>query len=171
MKSVCILIVTAPLLFGAFIQDNSCNSKRASQSKAANSPTPTASVDMKKDPATPRPTSATAPNRLPPGTWGGLHVNLEISDNESSLEFDCANGKISEPILLDSDGRFEVRGTYTREGPGPTREGAQNRSNAVYSGAVKGGTMTLSIRLNGSSDSVLDLSLEHGKQGRLRKCY
>ena len=126
---------------------------------------------MKKDSASPRPSTATASNRLPRGTWGGLHVNLEISDNETSLEFDCAHGAITEPILLDSDGHFEVRGSYTREGPGPVREGARNQSNAIYSGVVKGGTMTLSIRLEGASDSILDVSLAEGKSGKLHKCY
>ena len=126
---------------------------------------------MIKDSASPPPTTGAGSNRLAPGTWGGLHVNLEVSDGDTSLEFDCANGTISEPILLDSDGHFEVRGTYTREGFGPTREGAQNQSRAVYSGVVNGGMMTLSIRLNGSADSVLDLSLERGKLGKLRKCY
>lgn len=126
---------------------------------------------MRKDSPTPKSTSATASNQLRPGTWGGDHVTLQISDSESSLEFDCANGTINEPILLDSDGHFEVAGTYSREGPGPVREGAQNQSRAMYSGVVNGDAMSLSIKLHGSSEAVANLSLTHGKQGKIRKCY
>jgi hypothetical protein len=126
---------------------------------------------MKKDSPTPPPQSASSPNQLSRGTWGGNHAALEIADGKSSIEFDCANGTISEPIVLDSEGHFEVRGFYTREGPGPVRQGGQNQARAIYSGVVKGDTMTLSIRLDGSSDVLLDVTLTQGKQGRLRKCY
>jgi hypothetical protein len=165
------LIVTAPLLFLVLIQNNSCNSKSVSQPKSASSPTTTASVDMRNNSAMPSPTSQTASNKLPPGTWGGLHVNLQILEAESSLEFDCGHGTINEPILLDSGGHFEVSGSYTREGPGPARQGAENQSRALYSGIVKDDTMTLSVRLDGSSEAILDVSLTRAKQGKLRKCY
>lgn len=117
------------------------------------------------------PNSASSPKRLSPGTWGGNHASLEIADGKSSLEFDCASGTISEPITLDSDGRFEVPGFYTREGPGPVRQGGNNQARAIYSGVVKDDTMTLSIRLNGSSDEILKVTLTLGKQGRIWKCY
>jgi len=105
------------------------------------------------------------------GLWGGLHVSLEISDQGSTLEFDCATGSISEPILLDSAGRFDVTGSYTRQGPGPIREGVQSDARANYSGRVTGETMQLKVRLQGSSEPIFDLSLTRGKQGKVTKCY
>ena len=95
---------------------------------------------------------------------------MEISDGKSSLEFACANGTISEPIMLDNEGHFEVPGLYVREGPGPVRQGGNQQSRAIYSGVVKEDTMTLSIRMEGSSDELLNVTLVRGKQGRLRKC-
>jgi hypothetical protein len=171
MKTACVLFVAVPLLIGVLIQDNSCSNKRNSQATAANSPAPSASVVMKKGSPTPPPKTASSPNQLSPGIWGGNHANLEISEGKSSLEFDCANGTISEPIVLDSNGHFEVQGFYVREGPGPVREGGNGQSRAIYSGDVKDDTMTLSIRLDGSSDVVLNVTITRGKQGRLRKCY
>jgi hypothetical protein len=172
MKTACVLTIAIPLLIGVLIQDNSCSSRRRnSQSNAANSPAPSASVALKKDSPGPTPGSASSPNQLSPGIWGGNQAILEISDGKSSLEFACANGTISEPIVLDSEGRFEVPGFYTREGPGPVRQGGNNQSRALYSGVVKDDTMTLSIRLDGSSDELLNVSITRGKQGRLRKCY
>src|SRR6266508_1418406 len=143
MKTAFVLIIAVPLLIGVLSQDNSCSSRRNSGSTAANSPSPS-SVPLKRDSPMP---PASSPNQLSTGTWGGNHVNLEIADGKSSLEFDCASGTISEPIMLDSNGRFEVSGFYMREGPGPVRQGGNSQSRAIYSGVVKDDTMTLSIRL------------------------
>jgi hypothetical protein len=139
-------------------------------------PKPTASPStdnaMTTDSSQPRPsaTPATAGQKLS-GLWGGLHVRLEISDQGATLEFDCASGSISEPILLDSAGRFDVAGSYTRQGPGPVRQGVKGDTPAHYSGVVTGETMELSLRLEGSSEPVFDLSLTRGKQGKITKCY
>jgi len=171
MKTVCILIFAVPLLLWSLMQDSSCSSRKNSQPSASVSPAPSASVPQKSDSPTPSPKSASSPNQLSSAIWGGNGVSLEISDNKSSLEFDCANGTISEPILLDNEGRFEVPGLYVREGPGPVRQGGNKQSRAIYSGVVKGDTMTLSIRMDGSSDELLNVTLVRGKQGRLRKCY
>jgi hypothetical protein len=171
MKTACALITAVPLLLGILMQDSSCSSRKNSQPSAANSPAPSASVPQKKDSPTPPPKSSGSPNKLSPGIWGGNSASLEISDGKSSLEFDCANGTISEPITLDNEGHFEVPGLYVREGPGPVRQGGNKQSQAIYSGVVKDDTMTLSIRMEGSSDELLNVTLARGKQGRLRKCY
>ncbi len=171
MKSVCILIFAVPLLLGILIQDNSCSSRKNSQPIAANSPAPSVFVPQEKDSPTPPPKSASSPNQLSSGIWGGNSASLEISDGKWSLEFDCANGTISEPIVLDNEGHFEVPGLYVREGPGPVRQGGNRQSQAIYSGVVKDDTMTLSIRMDGSSDELLNVTLARSKQGRLRKCY
>src|SRR5437660_4586419 len=60
---------------------------------------------------------------LPPGNWGGNHVGLQATERGARLDFDCAHGAIDEPIALDEQGTFDSRGTYTREAPGPIREG------------------------------------------------
>lgn len=119
---------------------------------------------------TPSPEAPPGNNRLPAGVWGGMHVILEATDRDASLQFDCAHGVIPEPISLDQDGNFDVPGTYVREGPGPVREGQEQVSNARYSGTVRDGAMTLKVRLD-NSDVKSDFSLAHGKSGKIWKCY
>jgi len=170
MKTHCILVVAVPLLLGSLMQDSSCSSRKNSQPSEVSSPAPSASVPQKRESPTPSPKSASS-HQLSSALWGGNGVSLEVSDGKASLEFDCANGTISEPIMLDNEGRFEVPGLYVREGPGPVRQGGNKQSQAIYSGVVKDDTMTLSIRMDGSSDELLKVTLVRGKQGRLRKCY
>jgi hypothetical protein len=156
-------------------QNNSCRDKTtgsgSNSAATTTTATPSTANNMNTD-ATSRPTAKpTAPgNSKLSGLWGGVHVALEVSDGGATLEFDCATGSIREPIGLDAAGRFDVSGSYTREGPGPVRQGVKRDSPAQYSGTVTGETMALTVRLEGSSEP-LDFSLTRGKQGKLRKCY
>jgi len=86
--------------------------------------------------------------RVAEGVWGGAHLRLSVSGEAAQLEFDCAHGEISVPFLLDAEGRFDLAGTYTREGPGPIRIGREPTARpARYAGRVEGQRMTLSVRL------------------------
>jgi len=143
------------------MQNDSCRS-----SKTDPNITPKKSTAM----TTPSPEAPSRSNRLPLGVWGGMHVVLEVTDRDASLEFDCAHGAINGPILLDKDGNFDVPGTYVGEGPGPIREGQERSSKAHYSGAVRDGAMTLKVRLD-NSDVKGEFSLELGKSGKISKCY
>src|SRR6266404_4607647 len=44
------------------------------------------------------------------GDWGGRHIRLSVTERGATIEYDCANGTIEEPLLLGRDGRFDVRG-------------------------------------------------------------
>lgn len=172
MNNAFVLIAIASISLGT-LQNNSCRDKTTNSNSAVRSanPTPSTANAMTPD-SSPRPPAPTAPGqRQLSGLWGGMHVTLEISEQEATLEFDCANGSIREPILLDSAGHFDVAGSYTREGPGPVRQGVNREARARYSGNVTDETMTLAVRLEGSSEPVLNLSLTRGKQGKIRKCY
>jgi hypothetical protein len=108
---------------------------------------------------------------IPAGTWGGSHINLEVTDEGASLELDCAHGAITQPLALDSEGHFDVKGTYARESHGPARSGAVPAdSPARYTGSVSGDVMKLSITLDDSSRTNDIYTLTHGRQGKLTKC-
>lgn len=110
-------------------------------------------------------------NRLPTGSWGGNHVALEVSANGASIEFDCAHGAINESFTVDNNGRFDLRGTYEIERPGPQRIGRSPNSNAVrYTGSVNGTTMTLTITLIDRNEVVGTFTLTHGRAPRIVKC-
>lgn len=115
-------------------------------------------------------TSEEKVQRLSAGEWGGKHISLEVTANGASLDFDCARGEINQAIVLDSNGRFNVQGTYTREGPGPTRAGEDQGSTARYSGSVNGDTMTLSVAPANSTNQNNTFTLTRGKAGRVWKC-
>jgi hypothetical protein len=111
--------------------------------------------------------------RAAAGDWGGLHLRVSVDEKGASLDFDCAHGRISEPLVLGDDGRFEVKGVYAPERPGPIlRDEAERGQPARYRGSVKGDVMTLHVSF-GEGDAATELGpyeLTHGKPGRVFKC-
>ena len=113
----------------------------------------------------------TAPSRLPAGVWGGDHVSLSVADTSTHLELDCAHGDIPAVPTLDRHGQFDVAGTYVREHGGPIRQGEIPDSHpAIYSGLVASTTMTLTIRLSDTNESIGAFTLLAGSSGRVFKC-
>ena len=111
----------------------------------------------------------TSLQRIPTGVWGGQHINLEVGEKSATIEYDCATGAIDGPLVVDANGRFNLRGTHKMERGGPIRQDDESKVQpAVYTGSIKGNTMTLTLRL-GDSD-VETFTLEKGKPGDLFKC-
>jgi hypothetical protein len=109
--------------------------------------------------------------KLDNGTWGGPHIQFEVSDGAVGIEYDCAHGSIAGPLTVDRQGRFSWRGTYTRERGGPIRMGQKvDNLPATYSGLLTGNTMKLTVRLENSSNEPQTFTLERDKVGRVFKC-
>ena len=107
---------------------------------------------------------------IPRGDWGGNHINLNVGEGSATIEFDCAHGHIQGPLVVDDQGKFQWRGTFTMERGGPVRQGESERSQpATYSGEIKGNTMTLSLKISDADDAET-FTLEKGKTGKLVKC-
>jgi hypothetical protein len=113
-------------------------------------------------------TSGEKSRALAAGTWGGDHVVLHVSDKGGELDFDCANGRITEPIAPDGDGQFDVKGTYATEHGGPVRDDDPGAAPVRYKGKVGGDTMTLSIVRK--DDTVGPFTLTRGREVNLTKC-
>ena len=108
--------------------------------------------------------------RIPRGEWGGTHIHMSVGERSATIEYDCAHGEILGPLTVDSAGKFQLRGTFTRERGGPIRADDDTRAEpATYSGEIKGATMTLTLKVSGS-DETETFTLEKGKQGDLFKC-
>ena len=106
-----------------------------------------------------------------PEVWGGEHIRIEFNDGEAKVDYDCAHGTIIDPLKADSEGRFALNGTYVREGPGPIRLNAPRVSQpALYSGTIKGDEMSLSVKLQKTSEELGTFTLTRGSEGRIRKC-
>jgi hypothetical protein len=109
--------------------------------------------------------------RLDDGSWGGQHIQFEVSDGSVNIEYDCAHGSIEGPLTVDRQGHFRWRGTYTKEHGGPIRlDEKVNDQPAIYSGSIKGETMTLTVRLEKSSLEPQTFTLTRGNVGRVYKC-
>ena len=105
------------------------------------------------------------------GVWGGQGISMEVTDSGASLDFDCASGAITEPIVPDSAGKFSAKGRFARHRPGPTREGDDTEGQAaIYSGMLDGENMTLTITLAQNKEKAGSFTLAHGKTGRIRRC-
>jgi hypothetical protein len=114
---------------------------------------------------------APAGPRVAAGNWGGEHVALAVADDGAHVEFDCASGDISEPMILDRGGRFAVDGVYVQGHPGPVQAGeVAEKKPARYAGTVDDRTMTLVITLKASNEIVGTFALGYGARSGVRKC-
>ena len=63
-------------------------------------------------------------------TWGGYHIGIKITATGGTVQYDCAMGRIDEPIRL-RDGHFDVTGVHWPGQGGPigvdTTRGAGRR--------------------------------------------
>ena len=104
-----------------------------------------------------------------PGTWGGDHATLVIQPTTATIEFDCAHGQLSAPIVLER-GAFDVAGVFVAEHGGPIRvDEVLAQRPARYSGTVDGGRMTLRVRLDDGQD-LGTYVLTQNTTGRVLKC-
>jgi hypothetical protein len=103
------------------------------------------------------------------GDWGSTDVEMQVTPQGATLEFDCARGTILEPLVLDEKGGFRAHGTFQTEG-GPVRKDAPPGATAVYSGHVDGDTMRLQFVLSGNEQAEGPFTLARGNHGHLRKC-
>jgi len=104
----------------------------------------------------------------PTTTWGGDHVRMNVTGAGAELDFDCAIGTITQ-VVPEKDGPFSLKGTFTPQRSGPTRDGGSRTVDATYSGTIDGDTMTLRIVLSGQ-DQPARYELVRGGQGNVRKC-
>jgi hypothetical protein len=109
--------------------------------------------------------------RMSAGSWGAPHIRIDFGRSSATIDYDCANGTIDGPLTFDSKGRFTWRGTHRHEGPGPIRvETNLNGRPAIYTGFIKGDTMTLTVKLTDSNEVVDTYTLKRGSFGRVFKC-
>lgn len=105
------------------------------------------------------------------GRWGGSHIVMDVNGEGAQLDFDCAHATITQPLNIDANGNYDVKGLYTKEHGGPVRMGEdQSGQPAHFKGRLTGKTLTLTITLDNSSESIGPYTLEQGKSARIMKC-
>jgi hypothetical protein len=109
--------------------------------------------------------------RMNKGTWGGSHISVEVTEEGASIEYDCAHGTVTEPLKVDSKGRFSAKGTHVRERGGPVRAGSEDQAEpVVYSGTTDGKTATLKVVSSATDEVIGTYTLTLGKRSRIIKC-
>ena len=105
-----------------------------------------------------------------PEVWGGQHVSMVMSEKNATLEFDCAEGVVLNPIVPDADGNFTAEGTYTPQRGGPVKKDAPPQDlPATYKGTIHGDTMHLEVIL-ADKQQLPSLTLTRNQAGRVVKC-
>lgn len=171
MRTTFLSIALVPFL----LQANSCQKKPDPKAETT-SPTPV--VSPLRSTTAPRTTAApSADNQasVQRGIWSGPGVTLQITASGADVEFDCAHGTIKEPLVADSNGAFDVAGTFAPEGgPGqvPVNGVSQEKKfSARYRGRIEGEKMTLNVLVSETGANLTDFSLVRGRPARLEKCY
>jgi len=103
--------------------------------------------------------------------WGGDHIELQVGAKDATVDFDCAHGTIDAAIAPDSNGHFEVKGTFTAEHAGPVREDSSQTRPATYAGTIKEDAMVLRVTPGGQDPPPpTTYELTRGRPGNVRKC-
>ena len=109
--------------------------------------------------------------KVPVGSWAGEHIWLRVTEAGAAVQYDCARGTIDQPMALDSQGRFDLKGVHVSGHGGPEREGERPASHpARYLGSTDGRRMTLTVTLTDTKETFGPYTLEYGKKPSLSKC-
>ncbi|MGH9928611.1 MAG: hypothetical protein ACREA9_05190 [Pyrinomonadaceae bacterium] len=108
---------------------------------------------------------------LPTGSWGAPHIRIDVGQGSATVDYDCAHGTIEGPLTFDRKGRFSWRGTHSQEHGGPIRIDEKSSTRpAIYTGSVRGDTMTLTVKLADTKEVLETYTLKRGSYGRVFKC-
>ncbi len=103
-------------------------------------------------------------------TWGGSHIGIEITVSGGTVHYDCATGRIDQPITV-REGRFDVTGVHWPGQGGPigvdtTRAGRPAR----YLGTVRGDRMTMTVILTDTGETLGLYQLRKGASPFIVAC-
>jgi hypothetical protein len=113
---------------------------------------------------------SSGPSRLaqvPLGIWGGDDAGLVVSAGEIHAHIGCTKGDVAGPIPLDAQGRFDVEGLYNVDAY-PVDRGILHP--ARFFGNADGHTLTLSVRLTDTGQTLGPVSLTLGREPGMHVC-
>lgn len=105
------------------------------------------------------------------GIWGGQGVTLEINENSSNFEFDCATAMINSKLKT-TDNQIDTQfGTFTYEHGGPIKiDEKPDIHPAQFRGEIKNDSMTIIITILDQKRPDQVFKLKKGEMGRVFKC-
>jgi hypothetical protein len=112
-----------------------------------------------------------AAGALTPGTWGGKHIRLEVTERGATIEYDCAHGVVEQRIVVDRAGHFSVAGTHYEEHGGPVHASDTESGYPVrLNGRVGGSLLKLTVTRAGTKKSIGVFNLVRGGEAQIMKC-
>jgi len=115
--------------------------------------------------------SRIGPPEIITGDWGGDHAGLIATPDSGTLEYDCAAGRITEPLRPRRDGSFTAVGTHTPGHGGPIRiDEVLPKRPARYTGRVDGDHLSLTVVMTDSAVTVGTFDLYRGRSPHVFKC-
>ncbi len=105
------------------------------------------------------------------GKWGGQGVQLEINENSSNFEFDCASASINSRLKT-TDNQIDIQfGTFTYEHGGPIKvDEKPDIHPAQFKGEIIQDSMTVIITILDQKRADQIFKLKKGENGRIFKC-
>lgn len=105
------------------------------------------------------------------GIWGGDGAGVIVSEAVTHVHVACTFGDVPGKIPLGSDGRFSMEGSYVLRAY-PVQVGPSLP--AIFTGRVRGRTLTLSIAVNDTVEQKLvtvgPVAVEYGREPALGPC-
>ncbi|MGA7573257.1 MAG: hypothetical protein WCA97_04680 [Terriglobales bacterium] len=109
------------------------------------------------------------------GLWGGPDLEMQVTPHGATLEFDCAQGTISEPLALDQSGTFHARGSFQTQGGAARKVQPSGGINVIYSGNLRGETLQIEFTVGENAGENKQppqkFTLIRGQAGNLKKCH
>jgi hypothetical protein len=105
------------------------------------------------------------------GAWGGQHLQATLTDSGGTLQYDCASGTISDPLVPDERGQVLAPGIHSPGHGGPIMLGeVPPQLPARYNGTVNGDRLTLTVTLTETGEKVGTFELVRGQPGLIFRC-
>jgi hypothetical protein len=106
--------------------------------------------------------------RLRGNIWGSEQAIVTVTAKGATIEFECADGTIDEPLTINKDGTFDLSGTFTPRSHGPTRDDGPAQVKSRYAGRSDGNSLEFTIKL---SDTTLGpFTVKRGEHPALKRC-
>ena len=114
----------------------------------------------------------TFPEVVPDGNWGGEHAGMVVTDTGATIEYDCAAGRITEPLRLDNAGNFTWAGVHIPGMGGPIRiDQPPNEHPARYTGHATATTMQYTVEmLDMPGTAPMTFTVKRGANPHVFKC-
>ncbi|MES2795615.1 MAG: hypothetical protein V4683_06610 [Bacteroidota bacterium] len=105
------------------------------------------------------------------GLWGGSGVQLEVTENNSFFDMDCASANINSKLKTTGNQVVEQFGTYTYEHGGPIAiDEKPDLHPAKFRGKIVNDSMFIFITILDQKRADISLNLKRNSSGLVFKC-